>query len=779
MELNHILHRLISRHKKYYFIGGINMIKKRLISAALIGCIMTVNLPMTAIASEFTKAEITKATDTIATGSAITNSELTKEGLEGIVKSVKSKISIPKELTEFDYYYNSASSYALGSWTLIWRDKNYQKEIYARADDSGNLLYFTVYEYQNESYKPEYLQEELLSTASDFIQKVAPDIFEKVEYIGVDTQGIYSGQYQYKFQRVENGTKMPDNTIYVGVNYETGKVVSYTSNWLYNKKLPSSETKVSKQEAADKMRKALKMKLSYENAYTTMSNGKTKVKAFLVYSPDLPYISIDAMTGEIYKTKEEWMDELNGYGKESAKLDTAAQTAGDGGGLTNVEIAEIEKLTGIISKEDSIKAITDNRNLLLDKNLSLIDASLQKSRNEVTNDGKEKYVWNIRMSDPREVDYTSNDFYRAYAYATVDAETGKLISFESSVKDLYNMNEKELSSVKVKYSQEEGQAKFEEFAKSQIPDMFKNTVLSENRGSYVIAYRDMKEVFGGYNYQFDRVNEGINYSYNSIRGSVDGVTGKIYSYSYYWDNTITFESPKNIISADKAFDCYIADEGFDKVYEINNIHTLSDVVAATKEAMIYPSNYSQESEVRLVYRVDMYPALISPFTGKQLNYDGEEYKKGEKVYSYSDINGHESARNIKLLGDIGIGFKGDQFLPDKEIMGSELYGFFNLASFYDNNIETKLKESNSAISRMEAAKVAIQLMGYNKVAKMKSVFQLSFADKDKISEDNSGYAALAVGLNLLSSNKDNEFEPGRNLTRAEAADMIIAMLSER
>ncbi len=762
------------------------MIKKRLISAALMGCIMASSLPLTAIASEFTKAETTKAettkaSGTVVTGSAITNSELTKEGLEGIVKLVKSKISIPKELTEFDYYYNSASSYATGSWTLIWRDKNYQKEIYARADDKGNLLYYTVYEYQNGFYKPEYLQEELVSTASDFIKKIAPDIYKNVEYTGVETQGVYSGQYQYKFQRVENGVKMPDNTIFVGVNYETGKVVSYNSSWLYDKKLPSSKAKVSKQEAADKMRKALKMKLSYENAYTTDSNGKTKINAFLVYSPDLPYISIDAMTGEVYKTQNEWVDEFAGYNKEASALDTASRGSG---GLTNVEITEIEKLTGIISKEDAIKAITDNRILLLDKKLSLTNASLQKRWDDVTNDGKEKYAWNITMSDPREVDFSSNDYYRAYAYATVDAETGKLLSFESSVKDLYNMNEKELSSVKVKYTQKEGQTIFENFAKSQIPDLFKNTVLAENRGSYVIAYRDMKEVFGGYNYQYDRVNEGINYSSNFIRGSVDGVTGKIYSYSYNWNNQITFESPKNIISADKAFDCYIANEGFDKVYEINNIHTLSDVATAKEaivsmDAMLYPSSYSQESEVRLVYRVDMYPALISPFTGKQLNYDGEEYKKSEKVYSYSDIKGHESARNIRLLADIGIGFKGGQFLPDKEIMGRELNEFFNLASFYDNNNESKLKESNSAISRMESAKTAIQLMGYNKVAKMKSVFQISFADKDKISEDNSGYAALAVGLKLLTCNKDNEFEPTRNLTRAEAADMILAMLSER
>ena len=36
------------------------------------------------------------------------------------------------------------------------------------------------------------------------------------------------------------------------------------------------------------------------------------------------------------------------------------------------------------------------------------------------------------------------------------------------------------------------------------------------------------------------VNEGIEYPYNYLYGSVDGVTGKIYSFGSYWNENVEF-----------------------------------------------------------------------------------------------------------------------------------------------------------------------------------------------------------------------------------------------
>ena len=52
------------------------------------------------------------------------------------------------------------------------------------------------------------------------------------------------------------------------------------------------------------------------------------------------------------------------------------------------------------------------------------------------------------------------------------------------------------------------------------------------------------------------MNEGLEYTYNGIYGKVDGVTGKIYSYRYNWDENVEFESPTNAMSKEEAYKAY-------------------------------------------------------------------------------------------------------------------------------------------------------------------------------------------------------------------------------
>jgi len=718
----------------------------------------------------------TSSIDIPATGeitvTSVSNKEPTQADLERIITAVKSKIKIPTQLSQFDYNFSAESSYSSAIWNLNWSNADNTKQINVQSDQNGNILYYYSNNSNGGNYVPKYLKLELKAEAKQFIKKIAPDIFGSIEYVRAESQGTNSGQYLYQFQRVENGIPMPDNMITVGVNFETGNVVSYSASWLYDVKIPSAEVKVTEKEATEKIGKKVTMKLAYQNAYTTDKDGNTTVKAFLVYSPDQTYIAVDAKTGEVYTTQNEWIEKTSNstaVNAETASKDTA--------GFTQEEILKVEELAGLISREEAIKSVTDNKSLLLDKNLKSISAKLYKQDDTFSVGEKTKYVWNINLSDPREIVNDSGDTYRAYASATVDAQTGKLISYNSSVKDYYNMSKAEWETVKVKFSSEQGQKVLEDFLKLQIPDLLKNSVLTDNKESYVIAYKDEKEVYGGYYYQYERVNEGINYSYNNIYGAVDGVTGKIYSYSYNWSENVKFESPKGIITAKQAFDSYISKDGFDLAYEINNIHTI-DSTYATKEAYYDSSDaYSVNNEIRLVYRTDISPAYISPFTGKQLNYDGEEYSADENTYSYADIEGNDSARNIKLLADIGIGFSGEKFLPEQAITTKELGEFLSLANYYYDTTKYKLKNDSSTVTRLVASKFIVQIMGYESIAKLKGIYNTAFKDQKQISDAYLGYVALAQGLNLITSDSNNKFNPNLKLTRAEAADVLIAMLS--
>jgi hypothetical protein len=751
------------------------MFKNKILPMFLAGSLCIAGLPVTSFAAVTASStgEITTSKEMSVTAEPYQGTtpypEPTKEALESIIKSVKTRITIPKELTEFEYSYSAESSYDSAAWNLNWFRKGYKKQISIQTDQFGNILSYNEYGNGNRNSKPEYLKKELVSAAKDFIKKVAPDIYNNIEYVGAESQGIYSAMYMYQFRRVENKIPMPDNTISVGINFSTGKVELYRANWLYNIKIPSPEATISKTEAAKIIGKEVKMTLSYQNAYITDTAGKTKTKAFLVYSPDKSYIAVNAATGEVYTTQNEWITK-NEYVMDSSKA--AATADGNDGGLTEQEITEADSIKGIISREEAIKSVTDNKSLLLDKNLKNINATIYKQYDYTGDSKKSRYVWNITMSDPREVDYNSGNLYRAYANAVVDAQNGQLVSFNSNVKDLNSMNKKELESIKIKYSKSQCQSIMEEFLKKQIPDKFKNSVLSEDNGDYIIAYKDDKEVYGGYNFNYDRVNQGINYSYNRIYGSVDGVTGKIYNYNYSWDDNIVFESPYNLISAAQAFESYISKDGFNLVYEINNKHYYKQTINSVNTS----DAYSKEYEVRLVYRTDITPQYISPFTGKQLGYDGEAYIKDKNSYSYSDIKGIESARNIMLLADNGIGFKGGQFLPDKPITGNELFELLTSTNINYDADKYQEKKNDSSFTRMEAARLAIQLLKYENIAKLKNIYSADFKDKDQISEDDMGYAALANGLNLVCVDSNKEFMPNAKLTRAEAADMIVTMI---
>lgn len=761
------------------------MIRKKLVPLVLAGCLITTGMPGIVFgaegggsasnsASSSTSSSIASI-DIPATGEIVvtdTSSQEPKaEDLERIIQAVKGKITIPAALSKFDYYFNTDSYNGGASWNLNWYTEDSSRRITVQSDSKGNIFGFYSHNDKSDNYAPKYMKADLKAAADKFIKKVAADISGKIKYVSVDSSGYGSGQYSYVYQRVENGIPMPDNRVTVGVNYETGVVTSYTAEWLYDTVFPSAEVKLTKKEAAAKLGKALNLKLTYQNAYSTDKDGKTKIKAFLVYAPENSYAAVDAKTGEVYTTQNEWTE------NKSSDAQTAATGMKDEGGngysgLTQEEITKLDEIKGLISKEAAIKAITGNESLLLDKNLKSISASLYKQN--YYEGGDSSYIWRVNLSDPREAEKGNGDLYRAYASASIDAKTGKILSFNASVKDYYNMTQKEWETVKVKYSKEQGQKRLEDFLKEQVPDKFKKAVLSDNQDTYVIAYVDGKEVYGGYSYNYNRVNEGIEYSNNGLYGSVDGVTGQIYNFNLNWNNDITFESPKNAMSAENALNLYLANEGYQLVYELNNLHSYP---AVSRDTIMKDTSYSVNREVRLVYRTDIYPANISPFTGKQLDNNGEEYVAPNAMYQYKDLSNTTSEKNIRLLAEIGIGFKGSEFKPEMAITTKELTEFLSQAGIYYNSNKYKLGNDDSTISRAAVSKFAIQVLGYESIAKLKDIYAANFADQNQITAEELGYVALAQGLDLVTANSSNEFRPTDKLTRAETADLLIAMLN--
>lgn len=706
------------------------------------------------------------------------SSEPSDKALETAIKTVKSKIQIPKEFTEFNFYYYGTNTNSNICWSLNWRDPKEYDYLYVSLDKDYNIVYY--YRSGNTSGKtvPSYRKNELLDKAKEFIRSVSPQVYMTMEFVDANYDNIYSNTYTYKFRRKEKGVIFPDNTVSVSVDANTGEVISASIDWLYDAKIPSPDAKITKEEAADIIGKNLKMKLSYKtNYYSIYNNGKSETvkKAFLVYEPDVSYISVDAKTGEVYLTRNEWV----AYGSIDEAAKSAESNAYDAGSaesasLTEEEIAKIRELENLISKNKAIEIVTSNPYLYIDKNLISYTATLHKTY--MTSDKEGIYVWRIELEDNRPVDYSRDeDTYRAYANATVDAKTGKILSFHASLNSSYDNKTGTWNPVKIKYNKEEGKSIFEKFLNGQIKDRFDKTKLVNQTDDYIAYYNEKNEpVYGGYYYAYNRYNEGVEFPYNGIYGSVDGVTGKIYSYYFYWDDDVVFESPKNAITPEEAFKHYIAKDGFDLMYEVNVINQYDPDYKSSDRYYEYSEAYSVNYEVRLVYRPDINPGYISPFTGEQLDYNGEVYKN-ENAYVYEDIAETDENRQILILADMNIGFEGGTFKPDQAVTHEEVSQILKKLGYYLND-EDSGSNSSKPITREELAYDFISRLELKKIAKLSGIYKTDYSDENNISREYLGAVALAKALDIFPEYEDNLFNPKQNVTRREFVGLTFKLI---
>ena len=727
-------------------------------------------------------ASNSKSVPTIAAGatnaSAPTTKDTSDKALEKAIKAVKEKITIPKEYSQFDYYFSGSSSYGDSYWNLTWRNPSNSSYIQVNCDSDYHITYYSKYDYtENSGNVPVYLKKELKEKADEFIKKIAPVVAPKLEYKDANYENIYSGSYVYNYTRIENGISFPDNSVSVWVDSVTGEVKSARISWLYDITIPSSDATISKDKATEILKNNMKMKLAYRmnyyRIYDSITNNNVK-KAFLVYEPDTSYISVDAKTGKVYLTNSEWVQKEAGNGAVKFDSAVAEEKAKEADQLTVEEMKKIAELEKLISKDKAIELVTGNKSLYIDKNMMTYTANLNKSYSYDGSDSS--YVWNIELRDARPVDYEKDtDYYRAYASATVDAKTGKILSFYASLKSNYDDKTGKWNQVKINYDREKGRTILEKFLKSQVSSRFNKTKLVSQNDDYIAYYKgENTPIYGGFSYQYNRFNEGVEFVYNGIYGSVDGVTGKIYSYHTNWDDNIKFESTSGAMSADKALEKYLSKDGFQLKYEVNVVNSYDPNYVGNDKYYESSEAYDIKYEVRLVYRPDVNPSDISPFTGEQLNNDGTVYQV-KKPYVYSDITDTPENKEILLLADMNIGFEGGMFYPGKDITVSEFNSLLSQIGYYYNNNETTTVV-DLPITREEIAFNLIDRLGLKKIAGLQGIYTTGYNDEYNISKQYLGAVALAKGYGIMDAKSGNQFNPKDNVTRAEAVHLIMSYI---
>lgn len=526
------------------------------------------------------------------------NEQPTTAEMEAVIKKVKPLIDVPAELSEFMWDYYGGNQHRDPYWTFIWSTKPGEKvyrDVSVTCDKTGKITNYNNYDPKTRNAYPKYTKAELTDTAKAFIKKIAPDA--NLFYVSAnDASGRYSGTYTYNFKRMENGIDYPDNTASVSISNVTGEITSASVTYDYGIDVVSSEGVITPEKAAEILGTEQKMELSYALDRTEDENGNVSNKAILVYKPAVSYISVDAKTGEIYFNRSEIKITAGGVTNDkffgSIQEDAAESENGDYR-LTEEELEQLEVLKKLITREQAIKKITDNKNLYLDVSLSAISADLSRLYDYSTYSSKQKndkYVWNISFSNP--VEDGKYQYYYAYANARVDAQTGEILSFDSSLKNYrYYENAGEDYPSK-KFTEQQTKDIFEGFVKQNIPEKFASTVQSDVSETNTIFYKTTVDEagnsesipqYGAYRYNYTRVNEGVKFDYDTIYGGVDAVTGKIYSFGYSWTNNLVFESPKDVIGEKKALEIYLDKADFDKYYERYDEYVLDISEAKTPE----------------------------------------------------------------------------------------------------------------------------------------------------------------------------------------------------
>lgn len=731
-------------------------------------------------------------------GASKTN-EPTTEELEAIIKTVRPKIDVPQEYTEFSWHYSSGSYYSRAQWNLSWNSNDYNGHVSISCDSDGNIKSYDYYnpDFDRTQTLPEKAPEEFLANVEAFIKKTAPYTDGKLVLSGTRVNSLRNHCYIYTFERNENGIVVPDNTASLTLDYTDGTIRSFSCNFDTDTSFEKKESIITEQKAKEILGTKQKMVLSYK-LKTEWDNetGLIKArKAFLVYSPELSYVSVDAVTGEIYTERNTWnvvtekFDTMAGGSvNNSAMQDMVTEESKDAEAdyrLTESELAQLEVLEGLISRDEAIKSVISNDALYINEKATATDARLEKNRVYGQKTQEQEYVWSISFTNPSDEDY---GFYDVM-YATVNAKTGELMSFSAELPNYYYYKDTKTEIPELKYSKEQAQTFAEEFLKIESADKFDLVRLSDAPGyavpiNYLEKATDIEgefmtePVYRSATFRFVRVNEGVDFIYNSIFAQVDLVTGKITSFSENWYDDVEFESPSDAICPEEALMNLYACDGFGLNYEINSNYTYNKYLADEKkgEYIDYGELYQQATFSRLVYSCYA-PAttLIGALSGKQVDYSGEEYVE-EASLTYSDISGHWAQELIERFAYANIGFAGGKFLPDSEITAEQFTSLLSKCAIY--GYSDSLESTSESLTRAEAVKYIINYLGYEKVASLENVFITDFADNTNLKKEDVGYIAIARGFKLIEGD-GSSFRPYDKLTRAEALVLCYRVLTSK
>lgn len=651
--------------------------------------------------------------------------------LETVVKGVKSKLDIPENLTEFTV--STGTDDGEKEYFLNWsvKDEDRDKEEYQNqflnyyvtaTKDAEIKSIYANYNYKdwNNSIVPSFSKDEAVKFGEQFLKNLGVDAV--LDYVDAN-----SSSYSLSYKHMENGIEVVDD----GINMEVEKlndklyVTNYNCDWSdIDAKVPENAM------GEDGFKKYISENSPLELNYHDVYNRKRgQILQYSVNKGENTYF--DAQTGEqVEKSYDIWL-----AGNEGAAGSMDASAGGANKELTEVEIAEIAKVNNLISGEE------------LEKYIKSIDefgiaADLTMASEEIRNyDGA--YYADINLADKDK---------KNFANVEINAQTKEILSFyRYSIDKEDKPAETPLTDEQV----QSGKAKVDEFLKKYYGDKYAQLKYEGCEKSNI----DDNLISHNVTYQYCRTINGVPYYNNTVRINYNVDTGKIEYLYFNWRELKDIPSADGAISLEKATENLLA--------------------LPVKQVWVKNS----DKKYVLAYTFDG-ETNFDAKTGENMKYNGKSVDV--KFGGYTDIDGHWAKDMANALADADIYLDGTEFKPEMSITQyeylrllamSEKYIDINEEDIYNYAISRKIiskdeKNPTAVLTKEQAVKYLLKARGYSEVAELQGIFKTGFADENAIGADSMGYVAIAKGLGIVTGDENGNFNPQKELTRAEAVSVI-------
>lgn len=635
--------------------------------------------------------------------------------LQDVIESVKKKIIVSDQLSEFSYYLSDKT------YQLSWNDEKGSESINMRVEADGDILYYYHYQDKNHNILAKVDYEEAKKNAETFLKQVVPD-YEKFLVLQEASAPSKDTTYTFSYNLVQDGIKVLGEKVLVNVDKQTGTVVGFNGiSYDKGRTYIGKEPKVSLEEAEALYLEKIGLKLAYQTWYDYQKKEQNSFLAYEIENSD--YKGINASTGEmteLIQDKEEYFGDKETTAESSN--DMGAANSGESS-LTPSEQKAVEETKNVLSAE-ALKAKWEPYFSVL-STMEITSSRLYQ--------GDKTYFRNIICRKNIGADNEE------YASLYVDAITGELWSYD------YNaVNQKE--DMGTSWTQKESDA----FIQKIAPDTFTHIVFDE----VSVPKYDKNQQYFTYSRLENNIpvaGDGMTLTYNKELGAVT---------SYHKNLTdTTFKKPQGILTEQEVVKSIglelVYMETADQHYELAYNHETGTMLldAFSGKAV---SRYGDEKkeDVQGIYTdIKGHPQEV--VITKLFN---------SGIYlNQSTLNPDSPITQKELLS---------------LLIKAKRWSIASEENLYEEAcklgiIEESEKNPTKKMIREDAIAYLINLTDFKKVATLSEIYNYPFKDKS-VSESRKGAIAIAYGLGLLE--KEDYFKPKETLTKAEAMVYLYRLI---